>query len=204
MIFYVQFFLIFFNIQSKKWNEIMVKNNDHIEESPVKQDKRKSHKNKLILVIIAIVIGLFISQKIYVFKITSSTMLPTLKSGQFVVAVKKKEIKQEDLIAFWHGDKLLVKRVIAGPGDKVEIDMKGNVSVNDKKINEPYINKKVLGKSDISFPHSIDKDHWFCMGDNRKLSIDSRTSMVSDISKNQIEGTIILRIWPINKFRIIQ
>lgn len=183
---------------------MMVKNNDHIEESPVKQDKRKSHKNKLILVIIAIVIGLFISQKIYVFKITSYTMLPTLKSGQFVVAVKKKEIKQGDLIAFWHGDKLLVKRVIAGPGDKVEIDMKGNVSVNDKKINEPYINKKTIGKSDISLPHSIDKDHWFCMGDNRKLSIDSRTSMVSDVSKNQLEGTIILRIWPINKFRIIQ
>lgn len=182
----------------------MVKNNDHIEESPVKQDKRKSHKNRLILVIIAIVIGLFISQKIYVFKITSATMLPTFKSDQFVVAIKKKEIKQGDLIAFWHGNKLLVKRVIAGPGDKVEIDMKGNVSVNDKKIKENYINKKVLGKSDISFPHSIDKDHWFCMGDNRHLSIDSRTSMVSDISKNQIEGTIILRIWPINKFRIVQ
>ena len=127
----------------------MVKNNDHIEESPVNQDKRKSHKNKLILVIIAIVIGLFISQKIYVLKITSSTMLSTFKSGQFVVAVKKKEIKQGDLIAFWHGNKLLVKRVIAGPGDKVEIDMKGNVSVNDKKINEPYINKKVLGKSEL-------------------------------------------------------
>ncbi|WP_298093047.1 S26 family signal peptidase [uncultured Catenibacterium sp.] len=53
-------------------------------------------------------------------------------------------------------------------------------------------------------PHSIDKDHWFCMGDNRQLSIDSRTVLVSDVSKNQIEGTIILRIWPLNKFRVIQ
>ena len=188
----------------KKWNEIMVKTIDHIEDGLITGDKKKLHKRKVMCIILAVVIALFVSQKIYVFKITSSTMLPTLKSGQFVVAIKKKEIKQGDLIAFWHGDKLLVKRVIAGPGDKVEIDMKGNVSVNDKKIKENYINKKVLGKSDISFPHSIDKDHWFCMGDNRHLSIDSRTSMVSDISKNQIEGTIILRIWPINKFRIVQ
>lgn len=180
---------------------MMVKTNNHIEDSPVKGDK---HKKKVIFFMLAIVIALFVSQKVYVFKITSSTMSPSLKSGQLVVAVKKKEIKQGDLIAFWHGNKLLVKRVIAGPGDKVEIDMKGNVSVNDKKINESYIHKKSLGKSDISMPHNIDKDHWFCMGDNRQLSIDSRTSKVSDVSKNQIEGTIILRIWPLNKFRIIQ
>lgn len=183
---------------------MMVKTNEHIEDSPVRGEKKQSHKSKAISFILAIVIALFVSQKIYIFKITSSTMSPTLKSGQFVVAVKKKEIKQGDLIAFWRGNKLLVKRVIAGPGDKVEIDMKGNVSVNDKKINESYINKKELGKSDISMPHSIDKDHWFCMGDNRKLSIDSRTVLVSDVSKNQIEGTIILRIWPLNKFRVIQ
>ena len=122
----------------------MVKTNNHIEDSPVKRDK---YKRKVFLIILAIVIAFFISQKIYIFKITSSTMSPTLKSGQFVVAVKKKEMKQGDLIAFWRGNKLLVKRVIAGPGDKVEIDMKGNVSVNDKKINESYINKKELGKS---------------------------------------------------------
>ena len=183
---------------------MMFKNNVRVEDSPVKRDKNKSHKRKVMFFILAIVIALFVSKKIYVFKITSSTMSSTLKSGQFVVAVKKKEIKQGDLIAFWRGDKLLVKRVIAGPGDKVDIDMKGNVSVNDKRIKETYVDKKTIGTSDISFPHSVDKDHWFCMGDNRQSSIDSRTSMVSDISKNQIEGTIILRIWPLNKFRIIR
>lgn len=71
----------------------MIKTNNHIEDSPVKRDK---HKRKVVFITLAIVIALFVSQKVYIFKITSSTMSPTLKSGQLVVAVKKKEIKQGD------------------------------------------------------------------------------------------------------------
>ncbi len=45
-----------------------------------------------------------------------------------------------------------------------------------------------LGNTDIDFPHQVEESRWFCMGDNRESSIDSRSAAIGDISKEQIEG----------------
>ena len=109
-----------------------------------------------------------------------------------------------EIVAFWQGNKLLIKRVIAGPGQWVDIDMDGNVTVDGQTLDEPYLTEKALGNCDIDLPHQVSEAHWFLMGDNRDTSIDSRSIAIGDISKDQIEGQIIFRIWPLNKIGSIQ
>ena len=77
-----------------------------------------------------------------VLQIYGSSMTPTLDEGQFVVSVKSSQFETGDLLAFYLGNKLLVKRCIAGPGDWVDIDEAGNVSVNDVPLDEPYLTEK--------------------------------------------------------------
>ena len=72
-----------------------------------------------------------------VLQIYGSSMEPTLNEGNIVVSVKGSHFQQGDLVAFYIGNKILVKRVIAGPGQVVDIDEAGNVSgraVPDRKI----------------------------------------------------------------------
>ncbi len=79
-----------------------------------------------------------------VLQIYGSSMSPTLEAGQIVVSVKTNESKTGEVVAFWQGNKLLVKRVIAGPGQWVDIDMDGNVTVDGKELTEDYLDVKAL------------------------------------------------------------
>lgn len=139
-----------------------------------------------------------------VLKIYGSSMDPTLENGQIVVSVKTKRLKSGDVVAFWQGNKLLVKRVIACPGQKVDIDVNGKVSVDGKAIHETYLDSESLGNTDIDFPHQVEESRWFCMGDNRESSIDSRSAAIGDISKEQIEGKVLFSVWPLNKIGIVK
>ena len=139
-----------------------------------------------------------------VLQIYGSSMSPTLEAGQIVVSVKTNQLKTGEVVAFWQGNKLLIKRVIAGPGQWVDIDMDGNVTVDGQTLDEPYLTEKALGNCDIDLPHQVSEAHWFLMGDNRDTSVDSRSTAIGDISKDQIEGQIIFRIWPLNKIGSIQ
>ena len=98
----------------------------------------------------------------------------------------------------------LVKRVIAGPGQWVDIDMDGNVTVDGKELTEDYLDVKALGNCDVDLPHQVEESRWFLMGDNRDVSVDSRSAAIGDVSKDQIEGKIVFRIWPLKEFGSIQ
>ena len=65
-----------------------------------------------------------------VLQIYGSSMTPTLREGQIVVSLKGSEFRQGDVIAFYYNNKILVKRLIAGPGSWVNIDEDGNVYVD--------------------------------------------------------------------------
>ena len=97
-----------------------------------------------------------------------------------------------------------MKRVIAGLGQYVDIDLNGKVSVDQKRIKEDYVGELSLGKCDISLTHQVDQSNWFCLGDEREVSVDSRSSLIGDISEDEIEGVVVFSIWPLNKFRIVQ
>jgi len=87
-----------------------------------------------------------------VLQIYGSSMTPTLDEGQIVISIKSKDFKQGDLVAFYIGNKILVKRVIAGPADMVSISEDGTVRVNSVDLDEPYVTEKALGECDLEFP----------------------------------------------------
>ncbi len=135
-----------------------------------------------------------------VLQIYGTSMTPTLYEGEIVVSVKGTDFKAGDLVCFYIGNKILVKRYIAGPGQLVNIDEDGNVFVDGKLLDEPYISEKSLGDCNIELPYQVPESRIFVMGDSREQSIDSRNTAVGCVSDEQIVGKIVLRIWPINSF----
>lgn len=133
-----------------------------------------------------------------VLQITGASMDPTLVDGQFVVAVKNDEFEAGDITAFYYNNKILIKRVIASAGDWVNIDTDGNVSVNGIQLEEPYLQEKSLGECNIELPYQVPDGRVFVMGDDRAVSLDSRTTAIGCISKEQVLGQVVLRVWPLN------
>ena len=135
-----------------------------------------------------------------VLQIYGTSMKPTLEEGEIVISVKSPKIERGDIIGFYYNNKLLVKRVIALPGDTVDIDEDGNVFVNGEQLTEPYITEKALGDCDISLPYQVPNERYFIMGDHRSLSLDSRNSAIGCVSKDQIAGNLVFSVWPISSF----
>ena len=139
-----------------------------------------------------------------VLQIYGNSMAPTLEEGQIVVSVKNGKFEQGDLVAFYIGNKLLVKRMIAGPMDIVSIDSEGTVFVNGKELDEPYVTEKALGECNLTFPYQIPDSRYFLMGDHRATSVDSRSSVVGCVAQEQIVGKILFSVWPMNTFGAIE
>ncbi len=150
-----------------------------------------------ILVVVAAVAILVATLLLPVLQIYGSSMAPTLNNGEIVVSVKSSDFKTGDICAFYYNNKILVKRVIAGPGDWVDIDKDGTVYVNDVKKDEPYLAEKALGDCDIKLPYQVPDDKFFVMGDHRSVSMDSRNSSIGPISQELIVGKIVFRVWPL-------
>ena len=129
-----------------------------------------------------------------------SSMAPTLNNGEIIFSVKTKQLEQGDIIAFYYNNKVLVKRVIAGPGDWVNIAEDGTVSVNDRILDEPYLTEKSLGEADIEMPYQVPEGKYFVMGDHRATSADSRHTVVGCVSLDQVVGKIVFRVWPLEQF----
>lgn len=134
-----------------------------------------------------------------VLQIYGSSMTPTLQDGDIVVSVKTSELVQGDVIAFYYNNKILVKRVIAGSGDWVDIDENGTVYINQVPLEEPYLTEKAYGDTDIELPYQVPDGRIFVMGDHRSTSVDSRNTAVGCVAQEQIVGRIIFRVWPLNR-----
>lgn len=83
-----------------------------------------------ILVVVAALAVLIATLWMPVLRIYGSSMSPTLQDGQIVVSIKSSRFEPGDIAAFYHGNKLLIKRYLAGPGQWVDIDENGNVFVD--------------------------------------------------------------------------
>lgn len=133
-----------------------------------------------------------------VLQIYGSSMTPTLSEGQFVVSLKGAKFQQGDLVSFYIGNKLLVKRVIAVPGDWVNITEDGTVYVNDERLEEPYVDALAFGQCDLELPYQVPESSYFLMGDHRESSVDSRSSAVGAVPHEQIVGKIVFCVWPLS------
>ena len=133
-----------------------------------------------------------------VLKITNGhNMEPGLQPGDIVILQKTDDVKTGDVCAFYFNNKLLLRRVIAREGDKVEIDEKGYVKVNGEFLEEDeYISEHALGQCDIDFPFRVPTGQLFVMGDNRDYALDSRATNFGCIAQDEIFGKPLARIYP--------
>ena len=134
-----------------------------------------------------------------VLQIYGSSMTPTLQDGEIIFSVKTSEFEPGEIVAFYYNNKILVKRVICGPGDWIDIDEDGTVYVNEVRLEEPYLTEKTLGDCNIDLPFQVPDGKVFVMGDHRSTSVDSRNTAVGCVAQEQIVGKIIFRIWPLNR-----
>ena len=135
-----------------------------------------------------------------VLQIYGTSMNPTLYEGDFVVSVKGGKMETGDLVAFYYNNKILVKRVIGQAGQWIDIAEDGTVYVDNVKIDEPYLTDRGLGECDIELPYQVPETRVFVMGDNRSISVDSRSTTIGCVSEEQLVGRIVFRIWPLSEF----
>lgn len=135
-----------------------------------------------------------------VLQIYGTSMNPTLYEGDFIVSVKGGKMETGDLVAFYYNNKILVKRVIGQAGQWIDIAEDGTVYVDNVKIDEPYLTDRGLGECDIELPYQVPENRVFVMGDNRSISVDSRSTTIGCVSEEQLVGRIVFRIWPLSEF----
>ena len=178
-------------------------------EAELSRVRRKRRFRKMIagvitaLLVVSAVAVLLATRFLPILQVYGDSMSPTLNEGEVVIAFSEAELETGDVIAFYHNNKVLVKRVIATEGDWVSVSADGTVSVNGKALDEPYVTEISLGNSNIDWPYQVPESHVFVMGDHRSTSIDSRNSAVGCISEETIIGKLVLRVWPLEDLGVL-
>ena len=155
------------------------------------------------LVVVAAVAVLLATLFLPVLQVSGDSMNPTLQDKDVIVLVKSGSLKTGDLCGFYWQNKLLLKRVIGLPGDIISLDENGVVTVNGTVLDEPYVDELALGECDIKFPYQVPENRYFVLGDHRATSIDSRSSVIGCVEKNQIVGKVFIRVRPLSSFSLI-
>ena len=135
-----------------------------------------------------------------ILQVNGNSMEPSLQDGELLITSKFFKFKKGDIVAFYYNDKILIKRVIATEGEIVSMDDDGAISVNGTKLNEDYVSELDYGKCDITFPYKVPENSVFIMGDNRRVSLDSRSSSIGCILCDNIIGKINIRVKPFKLF----
>lgn len=161
---------------------------------------------KDIVIALAIVIAITAVVKPTIVK--EHSMEPTLYENNYLLinkmAYKVGDEKQGDIIVFKSSledesgnAKLLIKRIIGLPGDKVTIT-DGEVYINDIQIHENYLNDGTTTGEVLDY--IVPENHFFVMGDNRLVSIDSRDPDVGCVHEDAIMGKAFVRLYPVSEF----
>lgn len=188
--------------------QISIPTAEQIENEILREKYNKKYKQVLrstlySLVVVAAIAVLIATLALPVLQISGSSMEPTLNDEEIVVLLKTPNLRRGELCCFSYQNKLLIKRVIGLPGDKISIDINGNVFVNDELLTETYVTDKALGECDITFPCYVTDNHYFVLGDHRSTSIDSRSSVIGLVSEDYIIGKIFFRIWPFDSISTV-
>lgn len=152
------------------------------------------------LVVVAAIAALVATLVLPVLQIAGTSMEPSLSDGNIVLLMKTDNLETGDLCAFYYSNKILIKRIIATPGDYLWITSDGTVYLNGSELMEPYVSEKAMGECDVEFPYQVPENSYFVMGDHRETSIDSRSSVIGCITEDQIIGKILCRLWPLSEF----
>ena len=139
--------------------------------------------------------------------VNGDSMLPNLKNGyKVLLSCIDRNFSSGDIVVIdKQGIKLnqvIIKRVIATEGQIVDINSSGMVSVNGVEIDESDYIENGITKSDgydLEFPQTVPDGHVFVLGDNRKISDDSRSSDVGMVDERYIIGKFQFVLMPIEK-----
>ena len=178
-------------------------------EEEIKREKYKSKYTKILkstiyaLIIIASISALIGTLIMPVLEVNNTTMKPLLENNEIVLSLKTKKLKQGDIIAFYQGNKILIKRVVAVPGNYISIDEEGNIYVDGEVLNEPYVTNKQKGETNIEFPYQVPESEYFVLSDERDKTNDSRNEDIGLIKKDNVIGKVIFRVWPFKKIGAI-
>ena len=166
-------------------------------------------KDILIALVIVAAIMVFIKPTI----VKESSMESTLHENDFLFVNRQAYLTADhpdygDIIVFQShiqrddgkGEKLLIKRVIGVENDVIDIH-DGVVYRNGKALEEPYT-KEGYTEGDIS-NYKVSENEVFVMGDNRRVSLDSRSSEVGTVSEDSIVGKAFIRLYPFNKIKLL-
>lgn len=160
----------------------------------------------VIFVIAAVwVVITFVGQRT---EVSGDSMYNTLEDGDNLwidkLSYRFKDPERFDIVVFPYHDSevFYIKRIIGLPGETIRIDEEGNIYVDGKVLEEEYgyetISPNMIGRADEEI--TLGEDEYFVMGDNRNDSKDSRFEEVGNIHRDEFEGKVALRIWPLSKF----
>lgn len=176
-------------------------------------DKKVNKKKNMWLEISVYILLLFVCGFIipqYVLQrtiIEGSSMESNLYNGENVLVDKVskhfKDFERFDIIVFYpYGkgtEEYYIKRVIGLPGEEIQI-IDSTIYINGEKLSEDYGKDPMTTGGIAEEPILLGEDEYFVLGDNRIVSQDSRSEAVGPVSKDNIAGKVILRIWPFSKF----
>ena len=157
---------------------------------------------------IAVALAIVVFLNLYVFNLSTvrgHSMEPTLKEREWLfvnkLAYRIGEPKRGDVVVLRDpdpntGKQYLVKRIVAVPGDEVEI-RGGVLYVNGEPVNEPYTDHRIED-GDIG-PIVIEKDHYFVMGDNRHRGASKDSRMFGQVAEKSIQGRADFILWPLHE-----
>lgn len=136
--------------------------------------------------------------------VSGESMENTLHDGESLLVQKiAYEPSRYDIVVFYplgrDHDEYYVKRVYGMPGETVQIKGK-DIYINGQKIEDTYAKNDMDDSGIAEEPLTLGDDEYFVLGDNRRVSKDSRDPEVGPVKKENIAGHVILRIWPLAKF----
>lgn len=170
----------------------------------MEQKRRKEIIEWIVALLIAAVAALLFRTYVAEFLLADgSTMRPTLENGERIVSLKVGEVQRGDIIVFvlpTDPSRFFVKRVIGLPNEEISI-VSGQVYLNGALLQETYLGS--ISSEQTMAAVIIPEDHYFVMGDNRAVSLDSRDSVMGTIPTENIRGKAVAVYWPLRQIRII-
>jgi signal peptidase I len=157
-------------------------------------------------VVLAVIVILFLYQPV---KVEGTSMMPTLDDqerifiNKFVYRLHFGKIDRGDTVVFWFpGDptKSYIKRVIAVPGDRVEVNQ-GAVIVNGQALVENYVPEEYRDQSSMT-ERTVPTEEYFVLGDHRSSSNDSRAWGM--VPRRYIYGKAVFIYWPLDKMGVLR